>query len=138
MKLFSCIIFCVLIFRPAVIVNSQTPVNAEKVKLLHQKEVENRYLKMKIQANEQEINELLGQLVETKTTVKRQPIYKRIFTHYKKRRLPEIVTDPVPVNNVDTGFIKINKVDTIAPIVPVVPRKENFFRRIFKIFKHKK
>lgn len=134
------------------IVNSQTPItekvkvspektklsHAEKVKLLHEKEAENRSLKIKIKANEHEINELLGQLIETKT-VKRDPIYKRIFTHRNRNRaLPEVVKDPVPVNNnIDTGLVNINLVDTIAPIVPAISRKENFFKRIFKIFKRK-
>lgn len=152
-KLFSYIIFCVLTLCPIAIANSQPTASAgkvEKVKLsptekakllreLHQKETENRNLKIKIKVNERKINELLGQLIETKS-LKRDPIYKRIFTpRNRKKVLPEVVKDPVPVNNnIDTGLVNINQVDTIAPIVPVPPKRENFFRRIFKIFKHKK
>lgn len=142
-KLFSYIILCAFIFSPAVIVNSQ-PHNAEKekvlyaekVKLLHEKEVENRNLKVKIKANEQEINELLGQLIEKKAVKK--PIYKRIFVHRdKKKVLPGIITDPVPVK-IDTGTVSINPVDTVSVIVPSVPKREAFFKRLFnKVFKHK-
>lgn len=139
MKIFSCIVFCVLIFRPAVIVNSQS-VNMQKVKLLHEKEAENRELKMKIEANEKQINYLLGQLIETKTEVKkRSPIYKRIFTHRNKKKvLTTIITDPVPVNDADTVLLKIDTVETLTPAVPIMQTKHNFFERIFKIFKHKK
>lgn len=140
-KLFSYIILCAFIFSPAVIVNSQ-PHNAEKekvlygekVKLLHEKEVENRYLKVKIKANEREINELLGQLIEKNAVNK--PIYKKIFAHRdKKKVLPGIITEPVPVKS-DT--VSMYQVDTVAVVVPVVPKKPTFFKRLFhKVFKSK-
>lgn len=142
MKLFSYIILCAFVFSPAVIVNSQ-PHNpekekvlyAEKIKLLHEKEAENRNLKVKIKANEQEINELLGQLIEKKAVKK--PIYKRIFAHREKKKvLPGIITEPVPVK-IDTGTVSIHQVDTVEVVVPAVPKKQTFFKRLFKVFKHK-
>ena len=156
MKPLSYLFVCVLMCIPVVVVNSQPNVNNvevkssfEKVKLspnkkakllreLHQKEAENRNLKIKIKVNEQEINELLGQLIETKSDVKkRSPIYKRIFTHRNKKEvLPGIITEPIPVK-IDTA-LEINKVDTVSVIVPIAPKREAFFKRLFhKVFKRK-
>jgi len=135
-KFFRCSLSLALVLIPVAIINSQT-LSPEKVKSVHKIEAENDRLIMKIEKNKQEINELLVQYIETRKVDKKRSAIYRLFSH-KKKPLPQKITEPIPVSR-DTTLVALKKVDSVAPIPPVIEKREGFFKRLFnKIFKHKK
>lgn len=131
MKLLTLLVFCLLLFRPAVVVNSQV---TDKVVLdvLREKEAENRMLRVRVKENEKEINKLLSTLVGKKK-VKQRPIHKRIF---KKKNKSVVIKQEIPAARIDTSIETQEPIDT-TPSIPKMIKKERFFKRFFKIFKRK-
>ena len=136
MKLLTVAILCVFLFKPANVVNSQK-LDDPLIKQINDKETENVLLRQKIKSNRNEIDLLINQWREVKNESKpvKKSFYKKIFR--SKKRLPDIAKGPkVNVRKIDS--IKVDSLTIEIRVLNPVPKKESFFKRIFKIFKHER
>ena len=133
---FSLSLSLAMVLIPVAIINSQT-LSPEKINSVREKEAENIRLTMKIEENQREINELLVQYIGVKKVDKKRSSIYSLFSH-KKKPIPQKITEPIPLSR-DTVLVALKKVDSIAPVAPVIEKREGFFKRLFnKIFKRKK
>ena len=133
MKLLTVAILCVFLFKPANVVNSQK-LDDSLARKINDKEVENFLLRQKIKSNRNEIDLLINQLREVKKEKKvtRKPFYRKIF---KAKKIPGIVkVAPVKIKKIDS--VKIDSTTIEIPEIKQAEKKESFFQRILKIFKH--
>ena len=132
MKLFTVAILCIFLFKPANVANSQI-LDDSLARKINDKEVENFLLRQKIKSNRNEIDLLINQLREVKK--EKKPVRKFYRKIFKAKKIPGIVkVAPVKIKKIDS--VKIDSTTIEIPEIKQAEKKESFFQRILKIFKH--